>query len=162
MKSRNSCRVLWEQTKKIKQFQSQVCSQDHFLFIYLFFLGGRQKKDLLGPKSGLFEPHPSLNAPTKTPFLAQFVAISRIFADFGVHCLWACLKPLAVKAVAKPHSPGRARVALSSFFPQISINSYYFSSNLSYLLPHFGPLGGWVAHPGRPWLRHCWQLGYVP
>ena len=52
---------------------------------------------------------------------------------------------------SQPDSPGWARVPLSSFFPQISIN---FSSNFSYFLPHFGPPGGQVAHPGRPWLRH--------
>ena len=54
----------------------------------------------------------------------------------------------------EPHSPGWARVPLSSFFPQISIN---FSSNFIYFLPHFGPPGGRVAHPGRPWLRHWWR-----
>ena len=26
--------------------------------------------------------------------------------------------------------------------------------NFTYFLPHFGPPGGRVAHPGRPWLRH--------
>ena len=52
---------------------------------------------------------------------------------------------------SQPNSPGWARVPLSSFFPQISIN---FSSNFTYFLPHFGPPGGQVAHPGRPWLRH--------
>ena len=55
---------------------------------------------------------------------------------------------------SQPHSPGWARVPLSSFFPQISINFSYFSSNFTYFLPHFGPPGGRVAHPGRPWLRH--------
>ena len=55
---------------------------------------------------------------------------------------------------SQPHSPGWARVPLSSFFPQILINFSYFSSNFTYFLPHFGPPGGWVAHPGRPWLRH--------
>ena len=55
---------------------------------------------------------------------------------------------------SQPHSPGWARVLLSSFFPQISINFSYFSWNFTYFLPHFGPPGGQVAHPGRPWLRH--------
>ena len=59
---------------------------------------------------------------------------------------------------SQPHSPGWARVPLSSFFPQISINFSYFSSNFIYFLPHFGPPGGQLAHPGRPWLRHCeWE-----
>ena len=52
---------------------------------------------------------------------------------------------------SQPHSLGWARVSLSSFFPQISIN---FSSNFTYFLPHFGSPGGRVAQPGRPWLRH--------
>ena len=46
---------------------------------------------------------------------------------------------------SQPHSPGWARVPLSSFFRQISIN---FSSNFTYFLPHFGPPGGRVA-PGK-------------
>ena len=56
---------------------------------------------------------------------------------------------------SQPHSPGWARVPLSSFFPQIWIKFSYFSSNCSHFLPHFDPPGGQVAHPGRPWLRHC-------
>ena len=58
---------------------------------------------------------------------------------------------------SQPHSPGWARVPLSSFFPQIWINFSYSSSNFTYFLPHFGPPGGQVAHPGRPWLRHWSQ-----
>ena len=60
--------------------------------------------------------------------------------------------PTLEQGRSQPHSPGWARVPLSSFFPQISIN---FSSHFTYFLPHFGPLGGRVAHLGRPWLRHC-------
>ena len=56
---------------------------------------------------------------------------------------------------SQPHSPGWARVPLSSFFPQILINLSYFSSNFTHFLPHFGSPGGRLAHPGRPWLRHC-------
>ena len=56
---------------------------------------------------------------------------------------------------SQPHSPGWARVPLSSFFPQILINFSYFSSNFSHFLPHFGSPGGQLAHPGRSWLRHC-------
>ena len=55
---------------------------------------------------------------------------------------------------SQPHSPGWARVPLSSFFPQSLINSTYFSSNFTYFLPHFGPPGGRVTHLGRSWLRH--------
>ena len=53
---------------------------------------------------------------------------------------------------SQPHSTGWARVPLSSFFPQISIN---FSSNFIYFLPHFGLPGGRVAQLGRLWLRYC-------
>ena len=66
---------------------------------------------------------------------------------------------------SQPHSPGwdaGARVPLSSFFPQISINFSYFSSNFSYFLPHFGPPGGRLAHPERPWLRHWCNNYYFP
>ena len=47
---------------------------------------------------------------------------------------------------SQPHSPGWARVPLSSFFPQISIN---FSWNFTYSLPHFGPPGGQLAPLGK-------------
>ena len=48
--------------------------------------------DLLDPKSGLFfQPHPSY-PPTKTPFLAHFVAKSGSFGRFG-----GCVAP--------PHPP---------------------------------------------------------
>ena len=40
-------------------------------------------------------------------------------------------------------------------YPQIAINFSYFSSNFAHLLPHFGPPGGQLAHPERPWLCHC-------
>ena len=72
---------------------------------------------------------------------------------------WASyIRTPSLQGRSQPHSPGwalKARVSLSSFFPQISIN---FSSNFTYFLPHFGPPGGRVAHPGRPWLRHCQSL----
>ena len=47
-----------------------------------------------------------------------------------------------IQGRSQPHSPGWARVQLFSFFPQISINFSYFSSNFSHFLPHFGPPGG--------------------
>ena len=62
------------------------------------------------------------------------------------------------RAVASLTVPGgqEFRFKFPHFFPQISINfSYFFPSNLTYFLPHFGPPGGRVAHPGRHWLRHC-------
>ena len=51
---------------------------------------------------------------------------------------------------SQPHSLTWARVPLSLFFPQISINFSYFSSNFS----NFGSPGGQLAHPERPWLLH--------
>ena len=59
-----------------------------------------------------------------------------------------------IQGRSQPHSPGWARVPLSSFFPQILINLSYFSSNFTHFLPHFGSPGGRLDHPGRPWLRH--------
>ena len=50
---------------------------------------------------------------------------------------------------SQPHSPGWARVPLSSFFPQILIKFSYFSSNFTSFLPYFGPPGGRVAHPWK-------------
>ena len=60
----------------------------------------------------------------------------------------------------QPHSPGRTRVQLSSFFFQILINFSYFSSNFPHFLPHFGPPGGRppptrMVGGGCPWLCHC-------
>ena len=53
---------------------------------------------------------------------------------------------------SQPHSPGRARIPLSSFFPEILIIfSCFFSSNFSHFLPHFGR---------RPWLRHWRALNF--
>ena len=55
-----------------------------------------------------------------------------------------------IQGRSQPHSPGWARVPLASFFPQILKNFSYFSSNVTYFLPHFGPPGGRLAHPGSP------------
>ena len=51
---------------------------------------------------------------------------------------------------SQPHSPGWARVPLSSFFLEIWIKFSYFSSNCSHFLPHFDPPGGQVAQKSRP------------
>ena len=47
---------------------------------------------------------------------------------------------------SQPHSPGWARVPLSSFFPQILINFSYFSSNF-YLFSSSFWLSGWASRP---------------
>ena len=65
---------------------------------------------------------------------------------------------LAGRAVASLTVLGGQEFQFLHFFPQIWIKFSYFSSNLTYFLPHFGSLGGRVAHPGRPWLRQCWQI----
>ena len=43
---------------------------------------------------------------------------------------------------SQPHSPGWAKVPISSPFSQMSINFSNFASIFSYFLPHFGPPGG--------------------
>ena len=62
----------------------QARSQDRF-----WGLRDPQKVNLLDTKSGLFEPNP-LNPPTKTPFLAHFVAKSGPLGRFG-----GCVAPPA-------------------------------------------------------------------
>ena len=52
----------------------------------------------------------------------------------------------------------QARLVVPEPLVQISISFSYFSSNLTYFFPHFGPPGGQLAHPARPWLRHCRQF----
>ena len=42
-------------------------------------------------------------------------------------------------------------------FPHFFLKFWSIFLRTSYFLPHFGLLGGRVAHPGRPWLRH-WRL----
>ena len=59
--------------------------------------------------------------------------------------------PRAVASLTVPVGQG---FHFPHFFTQILINISYFSSNFIYFLPHFGPPGGRLAHPGRPWLRH--------
>ena len=58
--------------------------------------------------------------------------------------------PLTLRG-SQLHCPGLARVC-SSFviLPQNFHHFSYFSSSF----PHFGPTGGWVTHPRRPWLRY--------
>ena len=60
---------------------------------------------------------------------------------------------------SQPHSPGWARLPLSSVLLKGWSIFLIFSSIFSYFLPHFGAPGGQVAHPGRPWLRH-WLFVY--
>ena len=67
---------------------------------------------------------------------------------------------LSWQYMAGSQSASQSRVGKNStflIFPQISIIFSYFSSNLTYFLPHFGPLGGRVANPGRLWLCH-WYI----
>ena len=59
-----------------------------------------------------------------------------------------------VQGRSQPHSPGWARVPLSSFFLKSRLSFLIFPQTFTHCLPHFGTPGGRVAHPGRPWLRH--------
>ena len=54
---------------------------------------------------------------------------------------------------SQPHSPGWARIPLSSFFLKCWLIYLIFPQ--TFFLPYFGSPGGRLAHPGRPWLRHC-------
>ena len=62
---------------------------------------------------------------------------------------WGMVDPRAVASLTVPGGH-------EFHFPHLLINFTYLSSNFSHFLPHFGPPGGRVAHPGRPWLRHWW------
>ena len=93
------------------------------------------------------------------PMLGPYFVISSMLYPYFDESVCSVLtsdsQALLSQGRSQAHSPGWARIPLSSFFPQISISFFYFSSNFTYFLPHFGPPGGRVAHPGRPWLRHC-------
>ena len=125
----------------------QARSQDRF--------GGVQdppKVDLSDPKSGLFELTP--NPPTKTPFLAHFVAKSGSFGRFG-----GCIAP--------PHPPGyRPAYNTASIKPDI-LQKFNFPA-----YPHSRgghSLHDWLrtrAHKKRRFfnIRHCRHLlqkGYI-
>ena len=61
---------------------------------------------------------------------------------------------LGFRAVASLTVPGGQEF----HFPNFSSNCdqfSYFSLNFPHFLPHCGSPGGPLAHPGRPWLRHC-------
>ena len=47
---------------------------------------------------------------------------------------------------SQPHSPGWARVPLSSFFLKSRLSFLIFPQTVTHFLPHFGPPGGRVAH----------------
>ena len=72
----------------------------------------------------------------------------------GTLLLLAPLDPGQMQGCSQPSQSQVGKSPLSSFCPQILIDVSYFSSNFTYFLPHFGPPGGRVAHPGRHWLRH--------
>ena len=59
---------------------------------------------------------------------------------------WAFKDFNAIQGCSQPHSPGWARVPLSSFFPQISIKFSYFSSNFYSFSSSFWP-SGWESRP---------------
>ena len=55
---------------------------------------------------------------------------------------------------AGPQPASQSRVGKSSTFLIFSSNFDQFFLKPYYFLPHFGPPGGRLAHPGRPWLLH--------
>ena len=68
---------------------------------------------------------------------------------------WQCSN----QGSSQPHSPGWARVPLSSLFPQISINFSYFSSNFTSFLPHLiRPPGNSLAMPLVRMLHGWWIM----
>ena len=75
--------------------------------------------------------------------------------DIGLLLQIWLLPQLPHRAVPSLTFPGGQEFHFPHFFLKISIHFSYFSSNLTSFLPHFGPPGGRLAHPGRPWLRHC-------
>ena len=66
-----------------------------------------------------------------------------------------------LQGCSQPHSPVWARLPLSSFFLKFRSFSFFFHFHFLFffifpqtlLNSSFFPLGGRVAHPGRPWLR---------
>ena len=70
-----------------------------------------------------------------------FLPFPSFYQDGGI----ASLTALGGQEFHCPH--------FSSYF----IHSYFFS-NFLHFCPHFGPLGGWVDHLGRPWLRYYLKM----
>ena len=60
-----------------------------------------------------------------------------------------------IRAVDKLTVPGGQSKNISSTLPHFPKYFAYFSSICLEFFPHFGPPGGRLAHPGRPWLCHC-------
>ena len=73
----------------------------------------------------------------------------------GVHSLHDC------RAVASLTVPGGQEFHFPHFFLKSRLSFLIFPQTFTHFLPHFGPPGGQVAHPGRPWLRQC-MTGYAP
>ena len=67
-------------------------------------------------------------------------------------------KKLVTRAVASLAVPGGQEFHFPHFFLKFQSTFLIFPQTLLIFLPHFGPPGGRVAHPGRPWLRHCLSL----
>ena len=75
-----------------------------------------------------------------------------------IYLLFSLISIAVKQGPSQPHSPGWARVPLSSFYLKFQFIFLVFPQTFTYFLPHFGPPGGRVPHPGRPWLRHCCQV----
>ena len=58
------------------------------------------------------------------------------------------------RAVASLTVPGGQEFYFPHFFLKSRLSFLIFPQTFTHFLPHFGPPGGRVAHPERPWLRH--------
>ena len=100
-----------------------------FSFFFFFFGGGtdlERGRGMYGPEDPLFAHLPYFH---KGPISS---------------------KRTRKQGRSQPHSPGWARVPLSSFFPKILIFFPYFSSNFSHFFPRFFSsfwLSGWATRP---------------
>ena len=123
---------------------------DHFCHFRRFFLQIHAFKALTERSKVTFSPNAPLNQNLAShPMTPHFLRLCsyRMPASLWkcepytrIHLILQCPPPGGgvEQGRSQPHSPGWARVPLSSFFPQILINLSYFSSNFTHFLPHFG------------------------
>ena len=72
--------------------------------------------------------------------------------------VWGAVPLKFWNSMTGPHPASQSRVGKTStflIFLKSRSNFLIFIWNFAHFLPHFGPTGGRLVHPGRPWLRHC-------
>ena len=99
-----------------------------------------------------------ISTPNDTPYFLKHISdpehraillmTSHLKLNLLFFNIWTSASPRAVASLA---APGGQESSLFLKFWSIFLN---FSSNITFFFPHFGPPGGWVAHPGRLWLHH--------